>query len=115
MKTIATMDPASASVLAAFLQKEGVVCETRAGTDENGLDTVEILVPDDRYDAACEATDKWDAEMTALSEKANRRRCPTCDSPHVEFVKDFDYEKSLTKITAVYQCQDCGRVFTPRY
>jgi hypothetical protein len=115
MKTIATLDPENAKLLAAFLAKHGFGYETRDSTDENGLDTAELLVQDDIYESACEATERWEAEMTAANESKSRRRCPTCHSPHLEFVKDFDYDKSITGITEAYRCKDCNRVFVPRY
>ena len=114
MKTIATMDPEGARVLAAFLAKQGIVCQARGGTDEHGLDTTELLVPDDLEERACTAIEKWDAAMTAESERRAQRRCRECGSPHVEFVEDFDYEKSVTGITAVYRCRECGRIDVPR-
>lgn len=115
MKTIATLDPESARLLAAFLATQGIACETRGGTDENGLDTTELLVPDDIYEPACEATEKWGAEMTAAYERKTTRRCPTCHSPHVERVEEFDKKKSLTGIEAIFRCKDCDRVFVPRH
>ena len=114
MKTIATLDPENARVLAAFLAKQSVACDTRDGLDENGLETTELLVQDDAYDSACEAIERWEAEMTAKTSRTTSRLCPTCGSPHVEYVEDFDYEKSMTQIGAVYRCNDCKRIFASR-
>ncbi|MDD4872852.1 MAG: hypothetical protein PHR77_20050 [Kiritimatiellae bacterium] len=114
MKTIATLTPEYAQLLAAFLVEQGIACETRNTTDENGIDAAEVLVQDDIYESACKATEIWDAEMLAEDERRTSRRCPTCNSPHVEYIKDIDYEKTMTKIMAIYRCKDCNRVFAPK-
>jgi hypothetical protein len=114
MKAVATLDPERARILGDFLAAQGIAYETHNSTDENGIENTELLVQDDRYDAACAATETWEAEMTARSENMSRRRCPTCNSPHTEFAEDFPYEKSAMGITAAYKCKDCGRIFVPR-
>ena len=114
MKTIATLDAENARLLSAFLAKQGIACDIRGNTDENGLEANEILVQDDIYQSACEAAEQWDAERTAEYEKNTSRRCPTCRSPHVEYVEDFDYKHSLIRIDAVYRCKECDRIFVPR-
>lgn len=114
MKTIATLDSENARLLCAFLAKQGIASDICGNTDENGLEATEVLVQDDIYESACEAAEKWYAERTAEHERKTSRRCPTCRSPRVEYVQDFDYEKTLTRINAVYRCEDCGRIFVPR-
>jgi uncharacterized Zn finger protein len=47
--------------------------------------------------------------MEAAKERT-QRRCPKCHSPNLEHMEDVDYDKSITKISAVYHCQDCGQV-----
>ena len=65
METIATLDSENARLLSAFLAKQGIACDMRGSTDENGLEATEVLVQDDMYQPACEAAEKWDAERTA--------------------------------------------------
>jgi len=110
MQTLATLDPETAKVLVDFLAKEGIASETQAATDENGLDVTDILVADELYDRGCDATEKWQAALAAEAERRTQRRCPSCHSPNVEHVDGVDYEKTLTKITALYRCKDCGRI-----
>jgi uncharacterized protein with PIN domain len=114
MKTIAALEPEAAQVVTAFLAKQGIACDARGVTDENGLETTELLVQDDAYEPACEALERWDAEKTAEHERTTSRRCPSCNSPRVEYVEDIDYEKSVTQIPAVYRCTECSRLFVPR-
>src|SRR5450759_376349 len=103
MMTIATLDSENTRLLSAFLAKQGIACDIRGNTAENGLEANEILVQDDIYQSACEAAEKWEAERTTEYERKTSRRCPTCHSPHVEYVQDFDYKRSLTRIDAVYR------------
>jgi hypothetical protein len=114
MKTIATLDPETARLLVEHLAAQGIACECVAGTDENGLDTTELQVADDCYDPACDAVEQWDQKLREEYESQSARRCPACGSRRVEIVRDIDYEKTLTKIPAIYHCQDCAHVFAPR-
>lgn len=110
MQTLATLGPETALALMTFLKESQIPCEAQTITEETGLEATEILVEDDCFEKACEAADRWQEAMVAASQERTQRRCPKCHSPNVEYVKDFDYENSITKIGAVFHCKDCGNV-----
>lgn len=114
MKALAGLDPETAHALVGFLAKEGIVCESRAATDEQGFDVTEVLVAEADYDRACDAAERWQAALAAEAEKRAQRRCPACQSPNVVYLDGIDYEKTLTKIAAMYRCEDCGHVIATK-
>ena len=115
MQTIATLSPADAQSLGAFLAKQNIAYETRESTDENGLDATELEVTKEVYEAACAATEAWDARRIAEYERRTPWRCPSCNSPHIERVEDIEYEKTATMIKAIFRCRDCKHLFAPRH
>jgi len=114
MKTIAEIDPLTAVPIVEFLKTAGIPCDMLSKTDENGLDVTELVVGDDHFEKACEVIEQWDAQRMAEVERLAQRRCPFCNSARVKFVDDLDYKKSITKISAVYRCDECGRITVPR-
>lgn len=110
MQTLATLSPETAQILAAFLEKAAIPSETRTIQEETGLEAAEILVAEEDFDRACEAADQWQGELMEAAKERTQRRCPKCHSPNLEHMEDVDYDKSITKISAVYHCQDCGQV-----
>lgn len=114
MKTLAELDAETAASIVDGLKATGIFCETHPKTDENGLDVTELLVDDDHYDKACEMIEAWDSHRVAEAERRAQRRCPFCNSARVTYVDDIDYEKTVTKIPAMYRCGECARVFVPR-
>jgi hypothetical protein len=110
MKTVATLDAESARHLGEFLKKELVPFQTQGVTEESGLDAVEILVDDVRYEAACAVIEKWESRVMAEAERQSRRRCPACQSPHLDYVPDIDYDNTQTRLNAIYRCRDCGHI-----
>lgn len=110
MKPLAGLDPDSANVLVAYLGKAGIASQTRTGTDEQGFDVTEVLVADADYERGCDVAERWQAELAAEAEQKTQRRCSACQSANVVYLDGIDYEKTLTKITAMYRCEDCGHV-----
>ncbi len=109
MKSVAMLNPEAASGLAEFLGREQILCETRATTDENGLDVTEVLVEEDRYEQACDASERWQEEVAAAAQAQARRPCPKCRAPQgLERVQDGRYEEAGL---VVLRCRECGEAF----
>jgi len=109
MKSVAILNPEIAPALADFLGKEQIQCVTRAATDENGLEVTEVLVEDDRYEQACDASERWQEEVAAQTQARARRPCPKCRAPQaLERVQDARYEEAEL---VVLRCRECGEVF----
>jgi ribosomal protein S14 len=103
MKTLATVsDQSDAERLMVRLKDAGIPSEIKTTPEEeSGLDAIDVLVEDDRYDQACDLVDKWVAEQQAEYEAKTTRRCPACGSPHLEHVPDVE---------SVIRCRECGRL-----
>ena len=110
MQTFAVLDVETAEVLAAFLMKEGIGCESRLVEDENGLEAVELQVDDAQFDRACELAEQRQNAVTEEAAKKPKRRCPACASTHVDYIEDLDGVKTITQISAIYRCADCGHI-----
>lgn len=113
MKTFATMDSEIAQGLIDFLNAKGIAYSTKKSADEAGLEVAEFLAEDEIFDTACSAVEEWDTKRLADLDEHSYRRCPSCNSPHLESDAVND-EETLTKISVIYHCKDCGRVFAPR-
>jgi Zn finger protein HypA/HybF involved in hydrogenase expression len=114
MKTLATLGIEEAPGLAEYLKTRGIRATVSPRTEDSGLEVGDVQVEDAVYEAACEAVDQRMAELEEEAEKNTSRRCPSCDSPHVEYLQNPDNVRTLTKIEGVFRCLDCGRAFVPR-
>ena len=101
MQRVASLEIDTARVLLERLQSEGVSADLRATTDENGLDVGEIMVEDDQHEHACDVAETWQAELMEEAEKKSRRRCPKCESWHLDYVPS-------EPVGAIWKCRDCG-------
>jgi Zn finger protein HypA/HybF involved in hydrogenase expression len=101
MQSIASLAIEQARELFEQLQKNAIPAELRTATQENGLETGDILVEDAHYDRACDIAEAWDAERQEAAERRSNRRCPKCGSLHLEYVPH-------DKLDYVYRCKDCG-------
>jgi hypothetical protein len=111
MKLVASMyTPEQAAAMASMLREHGVASQTREGTEESGLEVVEILVADEVYDRACEVTEAWLAAAQEKAQSQSQRRCPACRSPNLDALDDSAVKGSITGITYILRCRDCGRM-----
>src|SRR5262249_23434500 len=109
MQVLATLPASAAEELAEFLKGKQIPSQSRAATEESGLEVLELLVEDDVYDAACDAAEQWDEARAKEVRKSYKIACPKCRSLNWEQVQDPDYQKvDLT----VFRCKDCGEVFS---
>jgi hypothetical protein len=101
MKSVASLPIDDARVFLERLQREGISADLRPTTEESGLDIGQIMVGDDQYDRACEVADTWLAELREETEKKSRKRCPKCESWHLDYVP-------REPVGAIWKCRDCG-------
>jgi len=102
MRIVASLSPENIATLMDLLKKENISCESRIPSDEIGLETTELLVPEADYDRACDIVENWqDADYKSKLQ----RKCPKCAGIDWEPVPDAHYEQAdLT----VYRCKSCG-------
>lgn len=106
MKTVAILDPEAAARLVEHLQQAGIRGESRALIEESGLESAEVLVDDDQYDRACEASEQWQEAIVNEAQKRVSQTCPKCGTPQaMERVQDGHYE-DLGLV--VFRCKQCG-------
>ena len=111
MQLLASLStPEQAAELVGVLGKEAIAAETRNTTEDSGLDVVEVLVEDDRYDDACAVVEAWEAAVLKAAEARTQRRCPACRSTELDYLDPAAYEKSVTKISFMLRCKACGHV-----
>ena len=101
MQSVASLENDEARQLLEHLQKSAIPAELRPTKQESGLDIMEILVPDDDYERACDAAEEWDRQRVEEIQKKSRLRCPKCGSHHVEVLPN-------DKAVIAYRCGDCG-------
>jgi hypothetical protein len=109
MKSFAILDPEGAAGLVAFLTEHLIQTETRAVTEENGFDAVEVFVVDHQYQQACDLSEQWQGS-TAMEDIAKTLRpCPKCRAPQaLEPFQDEHYKKVEL---VVLRCRFCGEAF----
>jgi len=106
MKTVAILDPETAASLAEHLRQAGVASERRTVIEESGLESLEVLVEDDRFDQACELAEQWQEAMASEAQKRVSQTCPKCGTPQaMERVQDSHYEELGL---VVFRCRECG-------
>jgi transposase-like protein len=102
MKSIARIDPEEAVDLLNLLNKESILGKIQNQIEESGLETIEIFVEDNNYDAACNVAERWQAILVAQeAEKKSKMSCPKCGSRHLGSVEN-------DKFMIVFKCKDCG-------
>ena len=90
------------------LESAAVPFEVRQVEDE-GMDIIEVYVPEDQFDRACDVIEGLEAEMTLMRQKAGKMVCPSCGE-ELKHCDDVDFSGSVTGITSVLKCQGCGRL-----
>jgi DNA-directed RNA polymerase subunit M/transcription elongation factor TFIIS len=109
MKSVAILDPDTAAHLVEHLQEAQIRCETRVVTEESGVESAEVLVDDEQYDQACEASEKWQEALVHEAQKRVSQTCPKCRTPQaMERVQDTHYEEMGL---VVFRCKQCGEAF----
>ena len=101
MRSVASLEIDTARVLLERLRREGISADLRATTEESGLDIGEIMVEDDHYERACDVAETWQAELREEAEKKSRKRCPKCNSWHLNYVP-------REPVGPIWKCRDCG-------
>lgn len=114
MNVIATIDPESAPELEKLLKEHQIEFQTKTVTEETGFDVTGFMVNDDVYDTACNLVEEWQAAAIEQVHASSSNRCPSCRSANLEYAEDIDYDKTVTKIQAIYRCKDCGYIFAKR-
>jgi len=82
--------------------------ETRK-LDDNGIELTELQVSDDIFDNACDVIETFEDTIFDDQDRP-REKCPQCGSTDLERRDDFDCKKSITGISWIAQCRDCGRL-----
>ena len=72
------------------------------------------MVTEEVYEAACNLVEEWLAAAVKESNRHASTCCPSCHSPNLEYESKIDYAKTLTKMSAIYRCKDCGRIFAKK-
>jgi DNA-directed RNA polymerase subunit RPC12/RpoP len=101
MQVVASLELDDARQLLEHLQQRGIPAELQPTKQESGLDIIEILVPDNNYEPACDAAEEWDRQRVEEIQRKSSHRCPKCGSHHLEVLSN---EQNVI----AYRCQDCG-------
>ena len=101
MQKVASLEINTAGVLLERLKREGIPADLRATTEESGLEIGEIMVEDDQYYRACDVAETWQAQLKEEAEKKSRKRCPKCQSWHLDYAP-------REPIGSIWKCRDCG-------
>jgi DNA-directed RNA polymerase subunit RPC12/RpoP len=101
MQSVASLEIDTARVLAERLRREGIAADPRATTEESGLDIVEIMVEDGQYERACDLAETWQEELREETERKSGRRCPKCESWHLDY-------QPREPVGPIWKCRDCG-------
>ena len=104
---VATLCPDEAPSLIQFLLSEKIPAVIRKQTEASGLEVTEVVVEESNYDAACDAAERWQAVLIEERERKSGRRCPSCNSWHLNHKMD-------DKIGIIFKCRDCQLEFTSR-
>ena len=111
MKLIATIDPEKAPSLARLLGEKQIAFQTHTATDKAGFELTGFMVNEEVYETACTVVEEWVAARIKKTKRFATNCCPSCHSPNVKYESNIDCEKTVTKMSAIYRCKDCGRVW----
>ena len=100
MQRVASLEKEQAQQLLEHLRKSNFSAELQSANPESGLEIMEILVPDDDFERACEAAEEWDRQRNEKIQKKSGHHCPKCGSYHLEVLPN--------KQVLAYRCRDCG-------
>jgi Zn finger protein HypA/HybF involved in hydrogenase expression len=103
-KTIASLEVGQTGEIMERLKQKTIPAEIRTMTDENGLETAEIMVKASDYDRGCDEVEAWYAEQQENQKKKSGIYCRKCGSQN--------YTSTwVEKIGNIYNCKDCGNDF----
>ena len=104
-------DPADAALALDALKRGQVPHETRVG-DDNGLEFTEIHVDDAVFELACDVIERHDEDLmkSRLEQHRKQSGCPTCGAPDMKLREDIDCSGSITGISHIMECGQCGRL-----